>query len=125
MSLSESTKRNAALTIKMFAESHTVVLDYDEKSIQFLDDFINQSGSKYNENQQSQLADFFGSFLGECIRKIYGGNWEFINGDPAIRFDEKNAVFPFNKVEKQFRNGAEDSILSFYQVVPIVFKINK
>jgi hypothetical protein len=109
----------------MFAGSHNINLVYDEKSVEFLDNFINESGAKYNEKQKEKLIDFLGSFLGECIRRNYGGRWEIINNDSAVRFDEKNAVFPFNKIKKQFENGAEDSILSFYQVIPLVFKINK
>lgn len=123
--LSESVLENAENTIMMFGRSHNVNLAYDEKSVRFLDDFINESSSKYNEEQRNKLVEFLGSFLGECVRRTYGGSWEIINNEAAIRFDENNAVFPFNKIRKQFENGAEDSILSFYQIIPMVFKLNK
>lgn len=123
--LPEIVEQKAAETIKMFSSSHRVSLDYDENSVKFLDDFINKSGFKYNEKQRSQLVEILGAFLGESIRRNYGGSWEIINNEAAVRFDEKNAVFPFNKTRKQFENGAEDSILSFYQIIPIVFKSNK
>ena len=125
MNLQENVKQNAEHTIKMFERSHNMTLNYDEKSIKFVDDFINQSGYKFDDKQKEQLINFLGSFLGECIRQNYGGNWELANAEPAVKFDEKNAVFPFNKIRKQFENGQEDSILSFYQVIPLVFKINK
>lgn len=125
MNLPENARQNAAHTIKMFAGSYNVTLGYDEKSVEFLDSFINENGSKYSDKQKEQLVNFLGSFLGECIRENYGGKWEVISNDSAIKFDEKNAIFPFNKIRKQFENGAEDSILSFYQVIPFVFKSNK
>jgi hypothetical protein len=125
MNWAENAKRNAEHTIKMFAGSHNVELDYNEKSIEVLDDFINQSGQKFNDKQREQLIDFLGSFLGEVIRVNYGGKWEVINGDVGIRFDETNAVFPFNKIRKQFVNGQEDSISSFYQMIPFIFKTSK
>jgi len=100
MNLPENVKQNAEQTIKMFAGSHNLTLDYDEKSVEFLDGFINESGSKYNEQQREQLVNFLGSFLGECICKNYGGKWEVVNNDSAIAFDEKNAVYPLDLLRK-------------------------
>ena len=34
--------------------------------------------------------------------------------------NDKNAAFPFNKVRKQLLHGEGDSILSFYDVLPVV-----
>jgi len=42
----------------------------------------------------------------------------------AVAFDGKNRVYPFAKVSKQFENGLEDSVYSFYTVIPI-FKLEK
>lgn len=125
MSLSVDIKQNAEDTIKMFAGSHQKNLKYDEEGVKFLDEFINESGSKFNDAQKDQLIRFLGAFLGECVRLNYGGDWEVVNNEAAVKFDEKNAVFPFSKTRKHFENGSEDSILSFYQIIPIVFKLNK
>lgn len=66
----------------MFAKIHNARLDYNENSIEVLNDFINQSGQKFNDIQREQLIDFPGSFLGEVIRVNYddkmGSNkWRF------------------------------------------------
>jgi hypothetical protein len=34
----------------------------------------------------------------------------------GVAFDDRNVAFPYNKTAKQYANGAEDSILSFYQI---------
>jgi hypothetical protein len=39
-----------------------------------------------------------------------------------VRFDEKNWAFPFAKVAKQIENGREDSVLAFFDAIPLVFK---
>lgn len=70
------------------------------------------------------LTTSIGSFLGECIIANYGGQWRESEGSWGVFFSERNdrsAAFPFNKVRKQLLNGADDSILSFYDVIPIVF----
>ena len=37
-------------------------------------------------------------------------------------FDAKNAAYPFAKVAKQLENGASDSVLSFYNAIPTLFR---
>jgi hypothetical protein len=64
----------------------------------------------------------FGSFLGECIVRCYGGTWKQHDGVWCVAFDEKNVAFPFAKVAKQMDNGLEDGIASYFDVIPIVFK---
>jgi hypothetical protein len=46
-----------------------------------------------------------------------------VDGSWCVRFDEKNAVFPFAKVAKQLENGSVDSVLSFFTIIPIVFRL--
>ncbi len=123
MNLSERVEKNAELTIRMFAETQGVDLACDEDAIAIIDRFIAESGPEITENQQDQPVDFIGSFLGECVRRNHGGRWQEINGEPAVEFDRENAVFPFNKVARHFKNGSEYSILSFYQAMPINFKL--
>jgi hypothetical protein len=39
----------------------------------------------------------------------------------GVSFNESNAAYPFAKVQKQFQNGSEDSIRSFFEIIPVVF----
>ncbi|HSK72888.1 MAG TPA: hypothetical protein VK892_14395 [Pyrinomonadaceae bacterium] len=121
----EELKYKAEVVIKMFAETKNVNLDYDEKSIKYLDSYINEIREEFRQEIIDKLISIFGSFLGETIRLNHGGNWEIINNEFAVRVNDKVAVFPFSKVRKQFKNGSEDSILSFYQLAPTLDKLKK
>src|SRR5690606_26633646 len=71
------------------------------------------------------LIHSLGSFIGQCIIKNYGGHWQVDQETQAIciEFDDKNKIFPFAKTAKQFENGPEDSVYSFYTIIPTLFKI--
>jgi hypothetical protein len=125
MSLTEDARKNADLTIRMFVSTHGLTLDYDERSVEAVGRFIEESGAKFDDSQRAQLVNFLGSFFGECVRRNYGGTWEHVDGEPGIRLDERNVVFPFDKIARQFENGREDSISSFYRAIPLIFKLNQ
>jgi hypothetical protein len=115
-------RENAELVINTCKQQMNVTLAYNEKSVAWVDDYIERNRKTLSENQVEALINVIGSFLGECIQRNYGGIWSQRDEGLAICFDSKNCVFPFNKVEKQFINGSEDSISSFYTLIPIVFK---
>lgn len=121
----ENIRRNAELVVKVFAENNNVNLDFDENSVEWLDGYIERNRENFDEETINRLVGVLGSFLGECICRNFGGEWSQDENGLAVKFDENNAVFPFNKIEKQFRNGAEDSILSFYQTIPVIFNLSK
>jgi hypothetical protein len=56
------------------------------------------------------------------VIRTFGGTWAHLDGSWGVQLDAKNAVFPFAKVLKQLENGAGDSVLSFFTVIPRVFK---
>lgn len=96
---------------------------YNAESVQWIDDFINRQRIRQNVGPEfpEGLINVLGSWLGECIRHCYGGEWRYSEYGLSIRFNERNAVYPFNKTSKQFENGEGDSIYSFFTMIPIVF----
>ena len=81
---------------------------------------------KKDKPETGGLINTIGSFLGECMCRELGGKWKYQpNGQLAVEFSSGNAAFPFNKVEKHFANGAEDSILGFYQSAAVIFGLQK
>ena len=97
---------------------------YDRASVEWLDSYIERVRLNLDESSVNGLSNSIGSFLGECIIANYGGQWREAEGTWGVFFSDRNdksAAFPFNKVRKQLLNGAEDSILSFYDVIPVVF----
>jgi hypothetical protein len=98
---------------------------FDEESVRWLEGFIERERTREGSNPElvDMLVSVFGSYLGECIVRCYGGQWA-VDDDNGwhVRFDEKNAAYPFAKVQKQFTNGLEDGIHSFFTVIPICFR---
>lgn len=99
-------------------------INFNDKGVKYLEGFIEQTKSQIAKDEWSGLVTSCGAFLGQCIIEQYGGEWSTEeNGQISISFDENNKVFPFSKVSKQFDNGLEDSIYSFYTVIPKIFKL--
>ena len=98
-----------------------VQLKYDRASVEWIDGYIERTRPNLEASAVDGLSNSIGAFLGECIIANHGGQWRESEGTWGIYFDEKNAAYPFAKVQKQFMNGGEDSILSFYDVIPVVF----
>ncbi|GAA4364735.1 hypothetical protein GCM10023185_34490 [Hymenobacter saemangeumensis] len=112
--------------LKTLAEKvrSSLKLKYDANSVQFIEGFIERNKLEFEEADWPGLINSCGAFLGQCIIENYGGSWaQEEDGQITVAFDERNKVFPFATVSKQFANGLEDSIFSFYTVIPIVFKL--
>jgi hypothetical protein len=125
MEMEEMIKYNAELTVKQMRELSDVDFGYNAESVAWLDGYIERQRSRDDIKQETiqKLVSVFGSYLGECIIRCYGGKWENEDGQWRVNFDDKACAYPFNKVEKQFENGMEDSIMSFFEVIPALFAI--
>lgn len=101
-------------------------LNYDLHSVKFIEEFIERQRNNFDSEQRKGLINSIGAFVGQCIKINYGGHWQ-VDQDTqtiCIALDDKNKIFPFAKTAKQFENGLEDSVYSFYTIIPTVFKIS-
>ncbi len=114
-------RENARLVASAASDQLGAEVAYDETAVRWLDAFIQKEHEDGNPENRPGLVNTLGSFLGECVIRTYGGDWAQLDGDWAIRFDERNVVFPFRKVEKHLGNGGSDSVLSFFTLIPTVF----
>ncbi len=114
-------EENAELVINGVGRMCGVQLDYDEKSVEWLDGYIERNRKDFDEETVEKMTNILGSFLGECIRRNFGGEWKISENGFGIIFDSKKAVYPFAKTEKHLRNGSEDSIVGLYKMIPVVF----
>ncbi len=105
-----------------FAESHCqmardlfgVKLDYSARSIAKLDKMIEEGWPTEPPRMLEPVVLGFGSYLGETVRRLHGGQWGFTE-EQGIHLDlGAGTIFPFKKVEKRFLNGPEDSLAHFY-----------
>ena len=122
--MEDQIKDLAQKLVSTLSERLGVQLRYDRASVEWVDGYIERVRLNLDESSIVGLTTSIGSFLGECVIANYGGQWRESEGSWGVFFSDSNdrsAAFPFNKVRKQLLNGAEDSILSFYDVIPIVF----
>lgn len=119
----ESIKQNAELVISVASSELDVEVGFDLPGVEWLDGYISRQHEHGDPANRDGLVSTLGSYFGECIIQSYGGQWAQLDGDWAVRFDEKNAVFPFSKVSKHLENGPEDSVLSMFTTIPLVFKL--
>src|SRR4030095_11778686 len=99
---------------------------FDAPSVQWLEGFIERQRIREDVGPEfvSKMVSGLGSYLGECIVRSYGGQWALGNDGWRVQFDDKNAAFPFAKVQKQFANGkdAGDGVYGFFTAIPILFR---
>ncbi|HEX2205620.1 MAG TPA: hypothetical protein VHG91_20075 [Longimicrobium sp.] len=100
-----------------------VRLGRDADAVAWLDAYVERTRTRaLDPATVDGQVEGIGAWLGECVIAAYGGAWAEVNGGWGVRFDERNAAFPFSKTRKQWENGAEDSILSFYEMIPLIYR---
>ena len=112
--LNKAISANSAMAMKSFSNLSGEKFDYSKKSVAWVSGFIDRNRSEPPGN----LVDVIGSYLGEAIVHTYKGKWVTFQNMPAVQLRQNFVVFPFSKVHKQFENGAEDSISSFFVAIP-------
>ena len=113
---------NAELVVNTFAAQNSVDLDFDENSVEWLDGYIERNRQNWDAEMAEKLTGVLGSFLGECIRRNFGGEWQQTEMGLGVALDNGNVSFPFNKIRKHIKNGSDDSIAAFYKTIPNIFK---
>jgi hypothetical protein len=117
-------RANAELVIQELQPISGMDFGYTKKSVEWLEGYIERlrlSGAFQVEETKNKLAGMFGSFLGECIIRSYGGHWAQHDGIWSVAFDGNNCVFPIGKTWKQMDNGLEDGIGSFFRGIAVVY----
>ncbi|MEO1300195.1 MAG: hypothetical protein AAFW75_31370 [Cyanobacteria bacterium J06636_16] len=118
----EHIRQNAELVQSVARDQLDVEVDFDRAGVEWLDAYLTGQHEHGNPDNFKGLISTLGSFFGECIVHTFGGKWTPKNNGWYICFDEKNAVYPFAKVEKHLHNGPEDSVLSLFDAIPVFFK---
>lgn len=106
----------------MAANQFGEVVGFDEVGGRWLDGYIQRQHERSDPANRDGLVSALGSFLGECIVRTFGGEWAEGDGTWYVRFDDRNVAYPLTKVAKHLEHGAEDSVLSFFTAIPVVFR---
>jgi hypothetical protein len=109
---------NAELVRKTARDQLGVEVGFDAAGVRWLDGFINRQRLTLTEAVKAKVPNTLGSFLGECIRHTYGGEWQQHDAGWVVKINERLSVFPFNKVQKQLANEDGDSVLGLFTAIP-------
>ena len=124
--MEEDIRDNAELVVQQLRPLSGIDFGYTKESVEWLEAYIErlrESGEFENVETKTKLTSVFGSFLGECLVRCYGGKWKFHEaGAWCVAFKNGQMAFPFAKVAKQLDNGLGDSIASFFNVIPIILE---
>jgi len=114
-------QHNAELVQSVAKDELAVDVEFDRAAVEWLDGYVTRQHEQGDPKNIDGLISTLGSFFGECIVRTYGAQWATDEYGWSVRFDEKNAAYPFAKIEKHLRNGSEDSVLSMFDNIPILF----
>ena len=68
---------------------------------------------KLTDAQLTELSTLWGIYVGEVIRRYYGGQWSIIDGVPDLTLGGKNAA-PIAKVRKRISGGPMDNLKYYF-----------
>lgn len=113
---------------ELFESYFSGELDFSPGSLEALDgevaavDYAMPGGA--SEENVELCVRLWGAYVGEVFRRNLGGEWRR-HVDPwgeAIALKGPGmTVFPHDKVRKRFANGEEDSLVSYYQVMAVMW----
>ena len=118
----DNIRHNAELVQSLARDQLNVDVNFDRAGVEWLDRYATRQHEHGDPDNVEGLVSTLGSFFGECIVHTYGGEWSQDENGWCVQFDENDAAFPFAKIEKHLRNGPEDSVLSMFDTIPLVFK---
>ena len=104
---SSELREDAELVIEVLSEKEDIQLDYTPDSILWLDAYIDEHRAKLDDGDKSVLREKLGAFLGESIRRNFGGRW--VKGDDGswmIVFDERHQAAPFDIIGEHLDHQA-------------------
>ena len=122
LSVPDKLRANADLVVRTLRENLDVELGFDRAGVEWIDGYINRLRDAIEPENRSGLISTLASFVGESIIRTYGGNWVEQEGWWGVRVSERIWACPFAKIEKQFENGPEDSVASFFTCIPVLDK---
>ncbi|HLJ29970.1 MAG TPA: hypothetical protein VKY85_24900 [Candidatus Angelobacter sp.] len=111
----------------VLAREFTAQLDYSENSLMEVETILarlsrEMPASKPSDDDVSELCKVWGSYLGEVVRRRFGGEWS-IETYPGKQFAtltlnvNGNKLFPSIKVHRRLTEGESDNVWSFYRMV--------
>jgi len=109
------------------ASEFNAQLDYSENSLMEVETILarlsrEMPASKPSDNDVSEICKIWGSYLGEVVRRRFGGEWS-IETYPGKQFAtltlsvNGNKLFPSMKIHRRLTEGEGENVWRFYRMV--------
>lgn len=105
---------NTRMAVERFSRQSGRAFDYSVDSVAWLAAFIERN----RRQDPGRMAEVIGAYLGEAMVQTYDGRWVSIDGVPAVELADGFVAFPVARVQSNFRNGPDDSILTYFKAIP-------
>ncbi|HEV3144155.1 MAG TPA: hypothetical protein VGZ47_09750 [Gemmataceae bacterium] len=122
LSIPEKLRANAEIVARTIRDNLNVELSFDEAGVEWIDGYIDRLRGSLPAEQRSGLIEMLAAFVGECMIQTFGGAWAEREGSWGVQVSERIWACPFAKIQKQFENGSEDSVASFFRCTPLLDK---
>jgi hypothetical protein len=112
----ESIRQNAEIVRNMVEERTNVPVGFDLRALEWIDEYIDKvrEPGALDEKTRTRLISMFGSFLGECCVRAYGGRWEVVDEEWIVVIGPQMTAHPLRRVWKRFDEGPEASLAAFF-----------
>lgn len=96
-------KANAELVNEMMSAPTGLDFDYNTRSIEWVDRYLDRKrrAARPDPRQHERLIRTFGSWYGQCIVELYGGEWEEDDNGLAVVIDDTVVVYPLREVRRR------------------------
>ena len=100
-------------------------LDFGSESLEGVERIMSKLHKQYKEGppeqkltdaQITELSKLWGIYVGEVIRRSYGGQWSLVDGVPDVALGGKNAA-PLDKVRRRLVDGPMDNLKYYFQSI--------
>lgn len=113
-------REDAQLVIEVISEKEDILLDYTAASISWLDTYIDEHRAELDTRDKAILQEKFGAYLGESIRRNFGGEWVREDEDRwMIAFGETARTSPFEIIGEHLEHHIPLS--SIFEHIPDQF----
>ena len=124
-SIAEMIESCAADAARAAQEQFGFILDYSEASIESLETVLAAIAATLDQSDKDaveQAVKLWGSYLGETVRRVCGGQWELIQypgrtaAMPTLVI-AGSQVYPLMKVYRRLTMGEAENVWRFYRQI--------
>jgi hypothetical protein len=97
-------------------------LDYSEASVQSLETILANIHLSEDKESMEQAVKTWGSYLGEVVRRSFGGDWELVQPPgkaaavPTLVI-AGSQLYPLMKVYRRLTMGEPENVWKFYEKI--------